>query len=120
MPKLKIQTFQKFLDEQSENVRVLVEVLDGLFLSYPNVTCKMRYNIPFYDYGKWVCYMNPLKKIDGIELVFLQGLELQKVFPFLQDKKRKMAAGIEITDVGDEVLEKVVIVWEEAISLLNT
>lgn len=115
MPKLKFYTLEQFISAQSENIQEIVHILDELFLSYPNVTTKIRYNIPFYDYGTWICYLNPIKKDKGIELVFLNGKQLSRVFPFLQGNGRKLVAGIPITEINEAVLEQVITVWEEAI-----
>jgi hypothetical protein len=116
----KYHSFDHYVSEQSENIGMVSEFLNDLFLSYPNVTCKIRYNIPFYDYGSWICYINPIKKSDGVELVFLQGRDLLSIFPFLDSKDRKMVAGIEIKQITDEIIENVVMVWEEAIALQNS
>ena len=115
MPLRKFLTLSQFISEQSESVQEIVHVLDELLLSYPGVSSKIRYNIPFYDYGTWICYVNPLKKVDGVELVFLKGKELRSMFSFLEVNDRKMVAGIKITEVTEELLEKVIMVWEEAI-----
>nr|WP_262914208.1 DUF1801 domain-containing protein [Portibacter lacus] len=91
--------------------------MHDLFLSYPNVGIKIRFGIPFYDYKTWICYLNPLKKEAGAELVFLKGKILQETFPFLKSKGRKMVAGIKLTTINDADLEQIITVFEEAISL---
>jgi len=109
----------QFISEQSETVQEIVLILDELFLSYPNVGSKIRYHIPFYDYNTWVCYINPLKKGEGVELVFLKGKELSEVFPFLEVNGRKLVAGITIKEITEDILEQVIMVWEEALSTYN-
>ncbi|WP_235296314.1 DUF1801 domain-containing protein [Portibacter marinus] len=115
MPKRKVYNITQFVEGQSESVAEICSVLHDLFLSYPNVKCFIRYNIPFYDYRKWVCYINPLKKSNAVELVFLNGKVLKESFEFRKDRGRKMVAGIEIDEINDAVLQNVVMVWEEAI-----
>ncbi len=109
--------FNEFIGDQSAEVAEICIFLDDLFLSYPGVQSKIRYNIPFYDYATWICYINPLRGKGAVELVFLNGKKLQQVFPFLEDKERKRVAGITIIDIHDEdIIGRSISVWEDALS----
>jgi len=84
-----------------------------LFLDL-NLVSKIRYKIPFY-YGKsWICYLNPIKK-EGIELVFIHGRKLSNSQGILNDKGRKMVAGIEFRNVDEIPQEAVFEIIQEAL-----
>lgn len=53
----------------------------------------MRYNVPFYDYNTWICYLNPIGK-EMLELCFLEGKEMKNQFPELDMKGRKSVSGM--------------------------
>jgi hypothetical protein len=62
-------------------------------MSYPEVKCKLRYKIPFYDRKSWICYINPVKN-SKVELVFIRGNELDDYEGVLQARGRKMVKGL--------------------------
>jgi len=110
---------QNYIYNLSPNRQEIVQVLHNYFLSYDQIQDKIRFKIPFY-YGKtWICYTNPIKK-DGIELVFVRARELRDSKEFLDFKKRKMAAGISYYSPKEVDLEKVAIVFHEALELDKT
>jgi len=110
---------QNYIYNLSPNRQEIVQVLHNYFLSYDQIQDKIRFKIPFY-YGKtWICYTNPIKK-DGIELVFVRARELRDSKEFLDFKKRKMAAGISYYSPEEVDLEKVAIVFYEALELDKT
>jgi hypothetical protein len=65
-----------------------------------NLTEKIRFNIPFYYGGSWICYLNPVKN-NKIELGFVRGNELSNYSGILHNKGRKQVYGIEIEKVSD-------------------
>jgi hypothetical protein len=84
-----------YIEEQEGAQREILQYIHQLFLSFPEVTSKIRYRIPFYDRRSWVCYTNPLKN-GAVELVFIKGKMLSNAQGLLQAKERKMVAGIEL------------------------
>lgn len=84
-------------------------------MTYEGVTCKLRFNIPFYDGNKWICYLNPIKK-NGVELCFLKGFQLSPRMP-LQAGKRTMVKGIKLFHIDEKQFELIASVFEEALLL---
>lgn len=74
--------------------------LNGLITSYPKVTSKISYKIPFYHQKSWVCYLNPIKP-DKVELAFTRADELSNEQGLLDFKNRKQIAGITFSSVGE-------------------
>ena len=85
-------TFADFLESASESQAGLIAYLDKEFLSLNGVTRKMRFRIPFYDYGKWICYLNPVKE-HQVELCFLEGKLMKEAHPLLDLRGRKKVSG---------------------------
>jgi len=102
-----------FLESITDNQRQIIEFLHTQFLSYPEVSYKMRFRIPFYDYKKWICYLNPVKP-DKIELCFLRGKQLSNVQGLLEDRGRKKVTGIYIDDLKTLPLESILEIFAEA------
>jgi hypothetical protein len=100
-------SFIEFLENQEGRIKGLLIILDDIFMSIPGTSRKIRYAIPFYDHGKWICYINPLKKKLGVEVVFLNGKSLIVKFPSLQTKGRRMVAGIEVMEVDESIVETI-------------
>jgi hypothetical protein len=81
-----------------------------MMMSLPDVTCKIRFKIPFYYRKSWICYLNPVKG-NGVEFVFLRGNELSNEQGLLEAKGRKQVSGVtfyEIKEIPQEVLQEVV------------
>lgn len=97
-----------FLDRQSDATRDMVMYLHELLTSFEGITLKMRYSLPFYYGHKWICYINPLRKGAGVELVFLQARHLTNVHGFLQSRGRKMVMGMTFNHLA-EIPESVVL-----------
>lgn len=93
-----------FIDGFEGEQRKILEYFHEMLISFPTVTCKMRYKIPFYDQNKWFCYLNPIKP-DKIALCFLRGQELSNIQGILESKDRKMVASVEFSSV-DEIPKK--------------
>jgi len=89
---------------------------DYLTLTYPQVTCTMKYEIPFYIGNHWICYLNPKNK-GGIDLCFTRGVELSNADGILQSKGRKQISGIEIKSIESAPIEPIKRTLEEAIIL---
>ena len=71
-----------------------------LLTSFPTVTSKIRFNIPFYYQNTWVCYLNPVKP-NKIALCFLRGYELSNEQGLLESKGRKHVFSAEFASVGE-------------------
>lgn len=109
-------TFDYFIDIISDNQREIILYLDALFLSYPEVSKKMRYKLPFYYYNSWVCYLNTVKG-DRVELCFINGQKLSNNQGLLDTRGRKMIAGIMLDHQKTIPNEAVLEIFGEAIIL---
>lgn len=108
-----------FIEEKEGDQQEVLQYLYQLFLSFPEVTSKIRYRIPFYYRKNWVCYTNPLKN-NAVELVFIRGQELSNTQGLLQKKDRKMVAGLTFHKVGDIPEEALVEIIQEAFLIDDT
>jgi len=95
--------------------RNIMEYLHQLLMANPEVTCNIRYKIPFYSRNSWVCYTNP--RDGGIELAFVQGAELSNEQGLLQARGRKMVTGVVFQSVDDIPEEALLEVIQEALLL---
>lgn len=96
--------------------RQIVESLSNVLLSFPNTSCKIRWGIPFFDYKKWVCYINPTK--DGnVDLTFLQANKFDDPTGLLEARGRKMVKTLVASDDSDETLATVVVLMEAALEV---
>ncbi|HFA50843.1 MAG TPA: hypothetical protein ENJ95_17685 [Bacteroidetes bacterium] len=89
-----------FIYEKQGNQRALLEQLHNLITSFPGVTYKLRYRIPFYYRKSWICYLNPVKG-NGIELVCLRANELSNEGGLLDFRGRKQVAGVTYYSVAE-------------------
>ena len=105
-----------YIDELEGDQRLIASELHQLLVSYPEVTHKIRYKIPFYYRKSWICYINPIKK-DGIEFCFLRANELSNETGILDFKKRTQVAGISIYDHKKVHLPEIIEVINEALLL---
>ncbi len=93
-------TLAEFHDKLTPEQLELSIYIDKLLLDIEGVSRKIRYRVPFYDYNKWICYLNP-QPHNHIELCFLEGKVLSETYPELQMKGRKMVAGLLLDAKGD-------------------
>ena len=104
------ETIDLYLDQMEEPSRSLAILLHEVILSIdPDLSSTIKFHIPFYMFGKWVCYLNPLKK-HQLELCFLQLKNEEDPFGLLQAKGRKMVRGLSL-DAKDQPYEETV-PWE--------
>ncbi len=96
-----------YIFDLEEPYKRIVSQVHQLLLTFPNIRCKIRYGIPFYDYRIWLCYLN-LRKDGSVDLTFLQGKKLDDPAGMLEDRGRKMVSTLVIRDLSDETMEKVV------------
>lgn len=111
-------SYQAFIAQLDTLQAECIAYLDQRFRAVDGVTRKMRYKVPFYDYGKWICYLNPVGKTQ-IELCFLDGILMAEAFPALDIRGRKKVSGLMI-DVESDIEEKTIVdMLQYAISLNN-
>lgn len=91
-----MKAIDAYFENTKEEHKELLLFLHDYLLSFPKVTSKLRYGIPFYDQKKWFCYVNPQKK-GGVELAFINGVKMSH--PALDSKNRKMVSSILIKDI---------------------
>lgn len=94
---------------------------DYLMSTYPQLTCTMKYDIPFYTGQYWICYLNPQKKgLGGIELCFTRGIELSNEDGVLKSRGRKQISGIVVIDIKKAPIDAIKRTIAEAILLDQT
>ncbi len=91
---------QDFIVRREEPQRSILRYFQSLLMSYPGVTSKISYGIPFYYRKSWICYLNPLKN-GGMELGFTRGNELSNGQGLLEAKNRKQIRGISFLSIDD-------------------
>jgi hypothetical protein len=108
-----------YIYQQPDRQQAILLHLHELLGSYPEVTSKIRFKIPFYFRKSWICYLNPVKN-DAVELVFLRGNELSNEQGLLESRGRAQVMGVIFTKVSDipeatlhEVLQEAFLLDEE-------
>lgn len=91
-------TIEEFIYNLEGEQRKIVKYLHNWFVKDLELSCKIRYKIPFYYRKSWICYLNPVKG-GKIELAFIRGNELSNEQQLLDFKERVQIAGIEIQSV---------------------
>ena len=76
----------------------------------------ISYGIPFYRRKSWVVYLNPIKK-DGVEMAFTRGHRLSNEQGILDQKGRKLVAGIDLYAVSDLPMDAINEIVQEALVL---
>jgi hypothetical protein len=97
---------ESFILEQPQPQQRILQYLHELLMAEPEVSCRIRYKIPFYDRKSWICYLNTTKD-KGVELAFTRGNELSNVQGLLDFKGRKQVAGItfyQLKDIQEDLL----------------
>ncbi len=105
-----------FIYNQEGEQKLILEHLHNLITSFPEVTYKIRYRIPFYYRKSWICYLNPVKN-DGVELAFVRANELSNENGLLDFKDRKQVAGIIFHNIKEIREEAILEILEEAFLL---
>ncbi len=105
-----------YIDELEGEQKLIADALHNILITFPEVTHKIRYKIPFYYRKSWICYINPIKS-DGIEFCFLRADELSNESGILDFKTRKQVAGVSIFNHNEIPLEQLIEVLNEAFLL---
>ncbi|HQV00770.1 MAG TPA: hypothetical protein PLO59_06390, partial [Bacteroidia bacterium] len=90
--------------------------LHNMFVSYPQISGKVKFNIPFYYHTTWVCYLKPIKP-DAVEVCFMRGFDIQLYPKILLSKNRSMVKGITVTKLTPKLMRQVETVFIEAIEV---
>ena len=100
---------EAYLSDLDSPQQEMIDYLHQLITSYPEVTAKIRYKIPFYYRRSWICYLNPTKD-GGVELAFTRGNELSNEQGLLDARGRKQVSGVvfyQLRDIPEAVLHEV-------------
>lgn len=89
-----------YIDRHEGHQQAIMHYLHRQLLSFPGITCKLSYSIPFYYRKSWICYLNPVKN-NAVEMVFTRGNELSNEQGLLEAKGRKQVLGITFSTVKD-------------------
>lgn len=108
-----------FILDQTEQQAEVIQFLHDLMLSFPEITSKIKYKIPFYYHKSWICYINPIKN-NQVEFAFTRGNELSNEQGLLDAKDRKQVMGITFERVKDIPVETLIEVIQEALVLDET
>jgi len=111
-----MQSCLDFIHGQEGEQQALLLCLHQFIGTFPEVTGKIRYRIPFYYRKSWVCYLNPLKK-GAVELAFPRGNELSDAQGLLQAQGRQQVRGIVFENMKDIREEAILEILAEAMLL---
>ena len=89
-----------FILEQETLIRRTLLCLHQLLMTYPGVTAKIAYRIPFYYRKSWICYLNPIKE-GCVELAFTRGNELMDESGLLESRGRSQVSGIQYNNPSE-------------------
>ena len=103
----------EFILSVDEERREIVVYLHHLFTERLGLKPRLRYRLPFYDFQKWVCYLNP-KKTGGVELVFIYGQSLDDPAGVLDPTGRKQVAGVTFYKLEDIPEREIIHLVEQA------
>lgn len=101
---------QGYILDQLEEEQLIMQYFHDLLTSFPEVTAKLRYGIPFYYLRSWLLYLNPQKK-GGVEICFIHGQKLSNEHGLLDKKDRKQIAGItfkKLSDIPEEIIFEII------------
>ncbi len=109
-----------FILEKEGDQQAVLQFLNDLMMSNPEIIQKIRYKVPFYYRKSWICYLNPNKKTGAVEMVFLRGNELSNEQGLLEAKGRKQVRGVTFSTITDIPIDTLIEVIQEAIWLDDT
>ncbi len=111
-----MNTVEDYIFDYEGPEREVLEYFHELMTSFPGITAKIRFKVPFYYQKTWVCYLNPVKP-DKIALCFLRGYELSNDQGLLETKGRKQVSSVEFASVGEIPKEAILEIINEALLL---
>lgn len=112
---------QYFLNQKEPYQSIMLYVRSIILNTLPEVEERYSYNIPFYNcHKKPMLYLNILKGKNYVDVAFVQGILLEKDFPFLKnDNKRKQVRSIQLKTLEDLDHDAFVDLLYKAASLLS-
>jgi hypothetical protein len=103
-----------YIDRRGGEEARIMRVLHELMTSFPAVSSKIRYTVPFYGQHSWICYLSPQKK-GGVEMCFVRARALSNARDLLDFKDRSEVAGVFFETVRDIPMELVTELVMEAL-----
>lgn len=110
---------QSFILNYQNTQGEIMQYLHDMLLSYPEITPKIRYKVPFYYRKSWLCYLNPTKN-EEVEFAFPRGNELSNQQGLLKSKGRKQVYSITFSRLEEIPMETLNEIIQEAILLDDT
>lgn len=115
----------QYIDNLPEHLAEIATAIREYMISHiPGVEERYSFKLPFYHYYGMFCYINQVKL--GLELCFCRGKDLSIAFPQLEQKERKLIAGITLITKKD-IQEKEVFqlieagaAWNKECNLIGT
>lgn len=84
-----MDTVEKYIYRLPDNEMLIAARFRDWLLRYnKQITERIRYGVPFFDYFGWMCYLNPMKQ-GGIDLCFIDGSLMIRNAHLLTDRSRK-------------------------------
>ena len=114
-----MQTVEDYIFDKEGDQHEVLLYFHELITSFPGVTSKIRFHIPFYYQKTWVCYLNPQKN-GKISLCFLRGYELSNEHKLLESKGRKQVLSIDFACVDDIPQKEILEIINKALLLDET
>jgi hypothetical protein len=82
----------------------------------PQIKSSIKWKVPYYEYVKHMCYLNPQKN-GGIEICFVHGKLFSNEQGLLQDKNRKYVRGLQINSLEELYQDAVAEIIVEAVTI---
>lgn len=105
-------TLIDYIYDQKGPQHDLFLLLHNFIMKYSGVRAEVKYKIPFYSVKKPICYIRPQKKgLEGVEVVFWNGVKMKNSLPCLIMKKREWFGGITyktVDDINFELLDQII------------
>lgn len=112
-----MDTVEKYLHRLPDNeLELAVTLRDWLLRLDANISERLRYGIPFFDYHGWMCYINPLKD-GGIDFCFLDGMLIERHGHLLDARGRKTVKSLVLKSPDDLNFDVLHPLMQEAMQL---
>lgn len=103
---MRSNSVDQYILQKNGELRIMYEILNDFLTSDEiDLSSTLKYGIPFYLHkGKMVCYLHMCKD-NSLDITFWKGKDLQKLFPQLQQRNRKIMASLNYQMAEDLDLE---------------
>ncbi|TAJ09031.1 DUF1801 domain-containing protein [Marinilabiliaceae bacterium JC017] len=105
---------QDYILNREGQQKQLLQYLHDQLMKYPDVSCKIRYRIPFYKRKNWFCYLNP-KKDGSVEMAFTNGKALSNEQGLLDAKDRQQITGVTLKRLDEIPHQSIIQIIQEAL-----